>query len=243
VDYLFVGTFNEHVAQPQTNPYSSNPAAVSMGLDGDADAGSLWVDMFGDGITRDLEPTLEDAGAAWKLLQSCMRVLKSSGTCSGSTEECCELSPEAKWVNVWSLSNGKDHLLTVDQNERSVLAKSGWKEICAPFGGATAFCATSNPPSSDYHRSPFLLYQGPLAAGNSAPVHRCLSAGGTHFISGDPSCRGAGKAESILGYASTKRSSETPRQLALCSAAGAFRVSVGGACDGDQVLEKLGFVH
>lgn len=35
LDYLMVGTFNEHIAQPQPNPYSSNPAAISMGMEND----------------------------------------------------------------------------------------------------------------------------------------------------------------------------------------------------------------
>ena len=33
-----------------------------------------------------------------------------------------------------------DHLLTTDANERRVLTKKGWREVCAPAGGATAFC-------------------------------------------------------------------------------------------------------
>jgi hypothetical protein len=61
------------------------------------------VDAYGDGITRDLEPTLEDGGSMWKLFLSCMRVFKSgTPTCANTTELCCMRgtdSPETDWVN------------------------------------------------------------------------------------------------------------------------------------------------
>jgi hypothetical protein len=77
LDYLFVGTFNEHIAQPQPNPYNPPSGdAVSMGLERDAFNVQLWVDMYGDAISRDLEPTREDGGQMWTLFQSCMRVTR-----------------------------------------------------------------------------------------------------------------------------------------------------------------------
>ena len=33
----------------------------------DKEGNALWVDMLGDAITRDLEPTVEDGGALWKV--------------------------------------------------------------------------------------------------------------------------------------------------------------------------------
>ena len=78
LDYLFVGTFNEHIAQPQPNPYNPpNGDAVAMGLENDPFNVKLWVDMYGDAISRDLEPTREDGGKMWTLFQSCMRVIRS----------------------------------------------------------------------------------------------------------------------------------------------------------------------
>lgn len=65
LDYLMVGTFNEHIAQPQPNHFVTpqNQSWVhSMGLGDDASGTKLWVDMYGDSITRDLEPTVEDGG-------------------------------------------------------------------------------------------------------------------------------------------------------------------------------------
>jgi hypothetical protein len=75
LDYLFVGTFNEHIAQPQINPYNPpNTDAISIGLENDSFNVSLWVDMYGDAISRDLEPTREDGGKMWAIFESCMQV-------------------------------------------------------------------------------------------------------------------------------------------------------------------------
>ena len=47
--------------------------------------------MFGDGITRDLEPTVEDGGAMWRLFESCMRVFRSGAArCTDRAEACCK---------------------------------------------------------------------------------------------------------------------------------------------------------
>ena len=171
LDYLFVGTFNEHIAQPQHNPYNPPiPLANSMGLEGDAGASHLFVDMYGESITRDLEPTKEDGGAAWELFRSCMRVFRDGGaspTCSNASEPCCTIhtAPRAQWRSVWSLIGGGGgggggggergaaaaaaadpfeaaFLLTVDSSEVAALTKKGggWREVCTPFGGSAVFC-------------------------------------------------------------------------------------------------------
>eukprot|EP00937_MAST-01D_sp_MAST-1D-sp2_P006155 g6155.t1 len=157
LDTLLIGTFNEHVAQPQPNPFAPAYArAVSLGL-GDtgpngtagADAAQLWVDMWGDGAARDLEPTVSDAGAAWRLLSSCLRVLAAAAECDDGSaaaggEECCDtLAPQRRWRAVWVLALGaRDLLATVDAAERTALlgGGGGWREVCTPFGGAAAFC-------------------------------------------------------------------------------------------------------
>ena len=75
VDYMFVGTFNEAIAQPQPNPYiAGTPQAISMGLVNDPDGSQLWVDMYGGEISRDLQPTQEYGSFYWDLLNSCLRV-------------------------------------------------------------------------------------------------------------------------------------------------------------------------
>ena len=276
LDYLFIGTFNEHIAQPQKNPYYATDAhALAMGL-GDSGAGGapdpaasqMWVDMYGDGVTRDLEPSVSDQGSAWALLSSCLRVLAAGAGCGGgssSEEACCSTTdPAQRWRNVWSLALGgdasRDLLLTVDANELAVLTKKGsgggWEEVCTPHGGASAFCAgvESAQPEADYPRGPFLLHAAAQVAPAAAPsnaVHRCVStgagAGGRHFVAGDGACYGRGRAESVLGFAASARDSNTPRSLRSCAeaaAGGAMYHSLDTRCAaGDEELGHLGFVH
>ena len=90
---------------------------------------------------------------------SCIRVFRTgASTCTNATEPCCNTDdPLTSWADVYSLTNGSpaggssigdvaaagggvDHLLTVDEHERAVLLEGGWTEVCAPAGGATAFC-------------------------------------------------------------------------------------------------------
>ena len=269
LDFLFIGTFNEHIAQPQKNPYFATDAhALALGLGDsgaggapDADASQTWVDMYGDGVTRDLEPSMSDQGAAWALLSSCLRVLSTGAGCSAadnSEEACCSsANPAQRWRNVWSLALGgnpsKDLLLTVDAHELAMLTKEGggWEEVCTPHGGASAFCggAASAQPEADYPRGPFLLHAVAqvVPAAPSKAVHRCVSAGGRHFVAGDSACYGRGKSESVLGFASSARNSNTPRSLRSCAAVaadGAMYHSLDTRCAaGDEELGHLGFVH
>jgi len=255
LDYLMVGTFNEHIAQPQKNKYLA--WVRSMGLEKDSLGTSLWVDMYGDGISRDMEPTVEDGGQMWMLFESCMRVFKTgTATCSDVTELCCKrgsADPKSHWVNVWSLHHGGengDRLLTTDQHERSVLLKQGWAEVCSAAGGASAFCAWRGgmaPTAAEYRGGPFVMYASSLGgAGASTPCHRCITPKGMHFISGEEDCHGKGKLESTLGFASAHPSTETPRSLRLCERVntGAFFHSLDSQCDaGSRIVEHLGFVH
>ena len=62
-DYLFVSSWNEGIAQPQTVA-SSVPPGFSMGLESDANArpvnsptGSGFVDTYGLAFGRDVEPS------------------------------------------------------------------------------------------------------------------------------------------------------------------------------------------
>jgi hypothetical protein len=76
LDHVFLSSFNEHIAQPQANPFPG-PYSFSMGLengacwaafaiitthaarDTDPARSSLWVDSYGSGISRDIEATVE----------------------------------------------------------------------------------------------------------------------------------------------------------------------------------------
>ena len=100
---------------------------MSEGLPNDPQGSSLWVDMFGDARSRDLEPNTADGGAAWALFESCMRVLDATveqtaaragarGNSSSSDndpcaamvgqEPCCDLGETdsaSAWNTAWSL--------------------------------------------------------------------------------------------------------------------------------------------
>ena len=73
---IYLSSWNEWTAQPQPNPFHSQHS-FSMGLGGDADGGSLFVDSYGSALSRDLEPTARPNGdALYKLLASCLRVVR-----------------------------------------------------------------------------------------------------------------------------------------------------------------------
>ena len=112
------------------------------------------------------------------------------------------------------------------------------------FGGASAFC--KGHPSHDnktYSQGPFLLYAS-SALGNNA-VYRCLAAQDSfHFISSDAGCHGLGTVETILGFSSQNRTSDTPRSLRICRCSMYFYHSLDKKCRGaDMQLEFIGFVH
>lgn len=260
LDYLIVAAFNEHIAQPEHNPYGNNTVAISMGMEGDPFGQELWVDMYGM-RSRDIEPTVEDNGRAWTLFESCMRVFRSgAATCSNATELCCGRSdPAQTYRSVYSLEliAGGDNLLTHDLGERNALVTSGaWAEICSPVGGSTVFCKPKAPePAATWTRGPFVAFAPGIAPEITvAPINRCVSrTGGKHFITATLDCRGGvGKLESVLGHTAAARNSNTPRSLRLCgvtpctSTAGcaSYYHQLDGRCEtGDVFLEFLGFVH
>ena len=74
VDNLMISSFNEFLAQPQTNPYQgSSPYYNSMGLEWDPSKGELWVDTYGCGYGRDIEPSQECGAHTFNMLASCLR--------------------------------------------------------------------------------------------------------------------------------------------------------------------------
>ena len=99
-----------------------------------------------------------------------------------------------------------DHLLTIDNTEIPVLQNSGWTELCNPHYGPSDLCGGSN------GDGPFMLY--PSAGTDRTALYRCYT-GVNHFFSMYPDCEGT-TVESVLGYASTQRTSETPRPLRRC---------------------------
>ena len=128
LDYLIVGTFNEHIAGHWHNSFeppmpwcaSQHNCNVTwfrpVGMETDTQLGlvgtdNVWVDIYGDSYTRDIEPTKQDGGELWDLFRSCMRVFKTGAeSCTSWSEHqkeaCCQYPPERRWVNVWSLKSG-----------------------------------------------------------------------------------------------------------------------------------------
>ena len=73
-DSYFVSSYNEWTSQPQPNPYPQ-PWAISMGLWGDNESSSLFVDTYGTALARDIEPSAREGGdVIFNLLASCLRV-------------------------------------------------------------------------------------------------------------------------------------------------------------------------
>lgn len=268
LDYLMVAAFNEHIAQLQHNPFNPPHAGVhSMGMGADPAGAGIWVDMYGDGIARDMEPTVEAGSTGWDLLRSCLRVFHSGAAqCTNTSEVCCDaaMDPAGQWDNVFVLrsppsASAADLVLTTDDEERAELLARNYSEVCTGLGGSAAFCNYPDVNDAAYPLGPFLIHRLPLLPpATSSPVHRCVAAaGGYHFYSLDAGCRRAGRLETVLGYASHQRSTETPRSLRLCQAAPSGDAkppaswalpplyhSVDAAClVGDLQLEYLGHVR
>jgi hypothetical protein len=73
--HVMLSSFNEWVAQPQPNPF--NPQfSYSVGLPWDAQRTDLWVDSFGDSMSRDIEPSVADGSSIFDIMESCLRVAR-----------------------------------------------------------------------------------------------------------------------------------------------------------------------
>lgn len=217
-DVLLINAWNEHIAQPQANPFDSSYGDLkrSMGAtdvsDADASADWLWVDMYGEEFNRDFEPTVEGGDAGYQLLASCLRVYASGATtCSDAGEACCQLAEG--WTLIYSLRGvgddlSTDHLLTNNPTERDLCLSSGaWEEVGNPL-----YAPPELESGADTADGPFRLY--PSGGAGRVALYRCYTGGG-HFFSTDPACEGM-TTEYTLGWMSATRSSETPRALTRC---------------------------
>jgi len=217
-DVLLINAWNEHIAQPQANPYADayGDLGRSMGAtdvaDGDAGQDWLWVDMYGEEFDRDLEPTVEGGDTGYELLKSCLRVWATGATsCADTGEACCQLAEG--WTLIYSLrARGGgvegDHLLSNSAYEREVALSSGdWEEVGNPF-----YAPPGLDGDADTADGPFRLY--PSSGGGRTALYRCYTGGG-HFFSTDPGCEGQ-TVEYTLGWMADARSSETPRALLRC---------------------------
>ena len=213
-DILLVNAWNEHIAQPQANPYDSAYGVLrrSMGLTANTDATAdwLWVDMYGADYNRDFEPTVQDGGAGLALLESCLRVYATGArTCDDAGESCCQLGSGRTFVysvRPSSTATSGDHVPTVERAEFDALLASGWTEACSPIYAPPGLCAGT---TAD---GPFGLY--PEDGADRLPVYRCYTGVG-HLMTNDPGCEGT-TYERLLGYAAASPSSAMPRRLTRC---------------------------
>lgn len=248
-DWLLINAWNEHIAQPQANPYDASLTTLrrSMGV-ADADhagpdssADWLWVDMYGAEFNRDFEPTAEDGGAGLALLESCLRVWRTGAlSCSDGAEACCQRVEAPLAVRSVRIAGGAlagDHVPTLDAAEADALVASGaWEEVCNPFYGPPGECGGGTTPDG-----PFSLYAG--GGADRAGLYRCWS-GADHFLSTDGACEGR-TAERLLGYLSTVQTSAAPRPLLRCYVdGGAHLYALDGNCPaGSRSEAVIGFVR
>lgn len=242
-DVLIVNAWNEHIAQPQANPYDAGYGELrrSMGVTDatDATADWLWVDMYGSDLGRDFEPTVEDGGAGLTLLTSCLRVYRTGASaCIDTSELCCQLAEGRtliRSVRVSGSISGGDHVPTPDAAEVAGLVATGaWEEVCNPHYGPPGLCGGGTTPDGPFH-----LY--PSGGAGRAPLYRCYS-GADHFLSTDGACEGR-TTERLLGYAATAPSSDMPRALTRCYGTVHLH-ALDAPCPGGSTAEAvLGYVR
>ena len=247
-DYVFVSGWNEFIAQPQPNPFGSDPFAASMGLEDDPSGRVLFVDTFGVELGRDIEPTVEYGTREYDLVKSCVRMFRKNAktgatTCDDPSEACCDLAKSDVYVNVYALHHAAAHdaLLTTAVGEKSALvAAGGWREACSRYGTPTAFCVNASDPDTPI--APFIAFSA--AGAGRKPLYRCLT-GSRHFFTLDAGCEGQ-TVEAVLAYLADARSSEMPRRASRCYRAttGEHFVAIGAPCPADSANEGLlGYVR
>ena len=162
---IYLSSFNEWLAQPQPNPWSSEEFSYSMGLEWDlVGRKSLWVDTFGVSISRDFEPTLDGGYIYLDIMTSCLRVIKllshlineksidstslatmisgreTLSACAVQGEVCCSYNETIDGYELVTplvrIDKG-DLLLSIDSNEVNTLTcpGCGWLESCNPYNG------------------------------------------------------------------------------------------------------------
>lgn len=228
------------------------------------------VDTYGASISRDIAPTVEGGSIYYDIMASCLSVaslglanpgllsLNSStfgGSCAVGNELCCTYNASTDaWHNVWALrlpDDTYDRLMTTDTNELNILVSQGWQQVCNPFVGPTAFCVDQSLlQSSESWKGPFVIASSPGPDNAFTPIYRCLRSDNLHFFSIRADCEGQ-KTESMLGYVSPVRNSNTPRLLRRCHhPAGVTAIpehyyhALDGTCDaGDADEGEYGYVH
>jgi len=78
VQNIYISSWNEYLSQPQANPWSGDANAFSMGVPWDTQGRqSLWVDTWGQSISRDIEPSVHGGTVNFEIMCcSCLRVAR-----------------------------------------------------------------------------------------------------------------------------------------------------------------------
>jgi hypothetical protein len=218
-DYLLINAWNEHIASPQPNPSVETLGSLARSM-GETDvdpanpgADWLWVDMYGYGQSRDIEPTLEDGSADYDLMKSCLRVYRSGhASCDLLDEACCQVGTGMTLVRSLRVNDpnavmNTQHVLTTSNRERDSLITRQWNEVCNPIYAPPGICKGGT--TGD---GPFFVF---AEAGSERRLLRRCYSGESNFFSLDATCEGR-TVVGTLGWISTERNSETPRSLRRC---------------------------
>ena len=231
---FFVSSYNEFITGPRQDAFGGkdkHPYVTSVGLEWDPDRYSGWVDTYGAFRSRNIEPTEEYGDLFYDILSSCFRVMALNAAanktgCNVQGEDCCNITTSQLYKPIWSLStvdgtpaNKIDYLLTDSESERNqkIAPSGGYREICTATGTtSTTFCYDGSLSTTiDAARGPFILFSESASDTNRLPLYRCMGAL-SHYFSNDKECEGGGKMESLLGWTSSRRNSETARSLHRC---------------------------
>lgn len=231
-DNYFVSSYNEFITGPRQDAFGgadNRPWVTSVGLEWDPARYSGWVDTYGAFRSRNIEPTEEYGNLFYDIISSCFRVMSLNAAankigCNVKGEECCDVESSRQYKPIWSLSsverappNKMDFMLTANESERQQKTGpfGGYREICAAIGqNVSTFCFNGSLSQTiDAARGPFLLFS--QEGTSREALYRCIGTS-VHFFSSDKDCEGAGKMESLLGWMSTHRDSETARSLHRC---------------------------
>ena len=233
---FFISSYNEFLTGPRQDAFGGkdkHPYVTSVGLEWDPDRYSGWVDTYGAFRSRNIEPTEEYGDLFYDILSSCFRVVALNAAanktgCNVQGEDCCNITTSQLYKPIWSLStiestpaNKIDYLLTDSESERNqkIAPSGGYREIkfCTATGStSTTFCYNGSLSTTiDAARGPFILFSESASDTNRLPLYRCMGAS-SHFFSNDKECEGGGKMESLLGWTSSRRNSETARSLHRC---------------------------
>lgn len=246
-DLLFLPSWNEFTVSGSPFAKWNLPTGPSQyfhtdGLEHDPNNTLLFIDGWGLGKSRSLEPSADDNGTTYQLLASCLRVARLErvaawrrGQCSVSGEVCCQLTALQNVTKVWSLTRVRgaaDEIVSTSEEEVQQLTASGqYMQRCNPFGTVSGagpggdFCVNDSMPYTPYPPGPrgdFAVRQGPFVAwairgmDSDVEIYRCRDAGGRHFLAINMACEGLGQLDRSLFYARGGRDSLAQRSLRRC---------------------------